>query len=137
MKIYIDQIPERGLELTETRQPRELDLDTEDIKFTEPLGLSARITKTGNFISVDLKIDAAAHLNCSRCLEEFTAPLSKEINLNLPIENRDIVDITDNVREEIILGYPLKSLCRPDCRGLCPNCGENLNNGKCSCKQEK
>jgi len=137
VKIHVDQIPESGLELIETCEPSSLDLGREDIRFTEPINLSARITRTGNFISVDLKIDAAVHLDCSRCLEEFTAPLAKQINLNLPVENRDTIDITDNVREEIILGYPLKPLCRPDCRGLCPNCGENLNKGKCSCKKEK
>lgn len=131
MKIQISQIPESGLELTESCQPSNLDLDRQDIKFTEPINLSAQISKGVNNLSLNLKIEAMIHLNCSRCLEEFTSPLSKQINLNLPIENREVIDITDNLREEVILGYPLKPLCRPDCLGLCAACGQNLNKSKC------
>ncbi|MBL7085051.1 MAG: DUF177 domain-containing protein [Candidatus Omnitrophica bacterium] len=136
MKIYIDQIPEAGLELTENCEPSSLDLNRADIKFTEPIKLSAQISKGINNISVKLEIDAAMHLNCSRCLEEFTAPLSKKINLDFPIENRTEIDIAGNLREEIILSHPLKPLCRSDCRGLCTICGQNLNKKKCNCKDK-
>ena len=134
MKINIDQIPEAGLELTESCEPTSLDLERADIKFSEPINLLAKISKGADLISVDLKIDATMHLNCSRCLEGFTPPLSKEVKLNLSIENKSEIDITDNLREEIILGHPLKPLCRSACRGLCPSCGRNLNKGKCGCK---
>lgn len=145
MKIYIDQIPEAGLELTENCQPSSLDLNGADVKFTEPIKLSAQISKGINNISVKLEINATMHLNCSRCLEEFTVPLSKKTNLDFPIENRtasgptghrsgEEIDIADNLREEIILSYPFKPLCRSDCRGLCAICGQNLNKGKCNCK---
>ena len=134
MKVQIDQIPESGLELTESYQASQLDLNRPDIKFAEPISLWAQINKGINNISVKLNIGAAIHLNCSRCLEEFTLPLSKQINLNLPIENKKEIDLTDNLREEVILDYPLKPLCRQDCLGLCPSCGQNLNQGKCKCK---
>ncbi len=144
MKIYIDQIPESGLVLTESCDPSTLDLNRGDIRFTDPINISAQITKGINCLCVDLKIDATIHLDCSRCLEEFTAPKSLEIKLNLPIENKasgptgrrpaGVIDLTDNLREEIILNYPLKPLCRSDCLGLCPTCGQNLNKGKCNCK---
>ena len=134
MKIYIDQIPDTGLELSETCEPSSLDLNRADVKLTEPINISAQISKGSNFISVKLAIEAPMRLNCSRCLEEFTVPKSLETELNLPIENRDVIDLTDNLREEIMLNYPLKPLCRPECRGLCPICGRNLNTGKCSCK---
>lgn len=134
MKIQIDQIPDSGLNLSEKYQPSALDLNRADIKFTEPINLSAKITKGVNVISVELAITATMHLNCSRCLEEFAAPLSCGTKLNLSIEDRKEIDITNNLREELILRYPLKSLCRPDCQGLCPICGKNLNKGKCRCK---
>lgn len=134
MKIYINQIPDTGLELSETCEPSSLDLDRPDIKLTEPINISAQVSKGTNFISVKLVIEVAIHLNCSRCLEEFTVPKSLETKLNLPIENRDAIDLTDNLREEIMLNYPLKPLCRPECRGLCPVCGRNLNTGRCNCQ---
>ena len=136
MKIYIDQIPESGLVLTESCDPSTLDLNRRDIRFTDPINISAQISKGINCLCVDLKIDATIHLDCSRCLEEFTVPKSLEIKLNFPIENKasGVIDLTDNLREEIMLNYPLKPLCRSDCLGLCPTCGQNLNKGKCNCK---
>jgi len=47
----------------------------------------------------------------------------------------DEVDITPLVRDTILLAIPIKALCIPDCRGLCPYCGENLNEGDCKCKK--
>ena len=133
MKIYIDQIPESGLELSESCEPSNLDLNRADIKFSEPINLSAQVTKGTNVISVNLKINGMMYLNCGRCLEEFVHPLSRKVNLNITIENKSEIDITDNLREEVVLSYPLKPLCRPDCLGLCPGCGQNLNQGKCNC----
>ena len=132
VKIQIDQIPEQGLTLTETCQPVSLDLERADIKFSEPINLSAQVNKGINNISLQLKINAVMHLNCSRCLEEFSSPLSGEIKLNFPIEGKEEIDLTSNLREEIILRYPLKPLCRPDCLGLCATCGRNLNKGRCN-----
>ena len=85
-------------------------------------------------------------LRCDRCLEPATLPLSlsfqaeaaedaasvEEDDLLLPM-NRDTVDISERVREHIILALPLKVLCRPDCQGLCPQCGQDLNQGSCDC----
>ena len=47
------------------------------------------------------------------------------------------IDLKEDVREAIILAFPLKPLCRPECRGLCPHCGRNLNEEKCECREEK
>ncbi len=134
MKIYIDQIPEAGLELSETCEPATLDLGRTDIKFTEPFNLFAQVTKGGNNIAVQMQINATMHLNCGRCLGEFTLPVRKKIALNFTGGDKQVIDLTDNLREELILGYPLKPLCRSDCLGLCPICGKNLNKGKCKCQ---
>lgn len=137
MKIYIDQIPESGLELTESCDPSILDLNRGDIRLTDSLRVFAQISKGINNLSVSLKVDTTMHLNCSRCLEEFTTPLSKKTKLNFPIENKKTIDLADNLREEIMLEYPLKPLCSSDCLGLCPSCGKNLNKGKCNCKPRR
>jgi uncharacterized protein len=133
MKIHIDQIPESGLELTESCDPARLDLNRPDIKFVEPITVSARVTRGINNVSVELNIGAVMHLTCSRCLQDFTADLSKDVKLNIPGEQTKEIDLTDNLREEIILSYPLKPLCRRDCKGLCATCGQDLNKGKCNC----
>ncbi|MFC1699011.1 DUF177 domain-containing protein [Candidatus Omnitrophota bacterium] len=132
MKIHVDQVPDSGLSLSETLRAEELDLNREDVKFTEPIDISAAVSKAINNLSVELKITTSMHLSCSRCLEEFTLPLTKQAQLNLPIEHQQIIDLTDNLREEIIFSYPLKPLCSADCKGLCLTCGQNLNKGRCN-----
>jgi uncharacterized protein len=50
-----------------------------------------------------------------------------------PIDGHHIIDMTEAVRQYILLTTPMKPLCREDCAGLCPVCGHNLNQGPCSC----
>jgi uncharacterized protein len=73
-------------------------------------------------------------ISCSRCLEEFESDFKKVIALNYPVDKSDpVINLEPDIREEIIIDYPLKPLCKPDCKGLCPKCGRNLNEGNCSC----
>ena len=76
-------------------------------------------------------------LVCSRCLEDYERNFTKDVFLELPVPQEPVLDITDNIREEIILEYPVKSLCKEECKGLCPKCGKNLNEGMCGCKREE
>jgi len=133
MKIDIDQIPEKGLTLTESCQPADLDLGRADIKITDPINLSAQISKGINNISINLKIEGIMHLNCNRCLEQYSSPLSREIKLNFPTESKKEIDrYGQDPQHELLPGHPLKPLCRPDCLGLCATCGQNLNKERCN-----
>ncbi len=134
MKIYISQIPPEGLIFTEDIPPEKLDLDTEVIKFREAVQVKAEVYKITNALTVDLDINASMHCLCGRCVEEFVLPLHKHARFSYPVE-RDVqsIDLDLNIREEIIIEYPVKILCRPDCLGLCIKCGQNFNLGRCSC----
>ncbi len=73
---------------------------------------------------------------CDRCAE--WSPLSVEApKLFYRWKNRlgEAIDLTEGVREDIVLALPQSHLCSEDCRGLCPVCGQNLNLGSCSCAQ--
>lgn len=134
MKIDVNQIPDEGLTLLEEVTPSELDLETEAIEFDSPIRLRAEVSKISNAVSVNLTWDALMHTNCSRCLNEFEIDFKKNIELNYPVDNSNpVIDLNTDIREEIILDYPLKPLCSPRCKGLCPKCGKNLNEGGCSC----
>ena len=94
---------------------------------------------------------------CSRCLTLFDAELTNDVSLiikldesrsNLTADNDDnnviylkpgehAVDLRETVREAIILAIPIKPLCDPDCRGLCTQCGANLNEEICGCKTDE
>ena len=128
MKIDINKIPLEGLTLEEQVNPSVLDLETDIVKFSGPIKIKAEVSKITNAITVSLSLNGLIHLNCSRCLKEFEVGLKKDLRLNYQVNRTEpIIDLDQDIREEIILDYPIKPLCNPDCRGLCPKCGKNLN----------
>ena len=134
MKIYVTQIPPEGVSISEDIPPEKLDLDTEIIKFRGLIQVKAEIFKITNALTVDLDIKASMYCLCSRCVEEFDSLLHKNLRFSCPVDRTiQSIDLNSNIREEIILEYPVKPLCRPDCFGLCVKCGRNLNDGKCNC----
>ena len=134
MKIDVRQVPEEGLLLTEAFEAGNLDLETETIKFSGPVTVQAHVSKITNALTVHLALNGLMQLICSRCLENFGIKLEKEFDLNYPVQDAErVIDLNPVIREEIILDYPIKLLCRKQCRGLCSKCGKNLNEGKCDC----
>lgn len=134
MKISAGQIPYEGLFLEEHISAGELDLEAEGIRFGSPLKVKAHAARITNALTVNLELSAKIYLVCSRCLGEFEFNLDKELVFNYKIERPEqAIDLNPDIREEIILGYPLKPLCKRDCKGLCSKCGKNLNEGACNC----
>lgn len=134
MKIQVNQIPAQGL-LVEKEEPcLDYDLDTELIKFRHPIFIRAQIVRITNAITVELSLSLKGNVSCARCLCEFEADFDRSLTLHYQVQNQDeVIDLIPDIREEIILGYPMKFLCHPLCRGLCPKCGKNLNEGDCGC----
>ncbi len=63
-------------------------------------------------------------------------PLPEDSGIFL-IDEQHVLDLTDAVRQYRVLAAPMQPLCRPDCRGLCPTCGQNLNDASCACPREE
>jgi uncharacterized protein len=80
---------------------------------------------------------------CSRCLTPVSVERREDLTERYVSEtddsndavlyDGDYIDLQEAVRETLILSEPLRVLCRPDCKGLCPHCGANLNDGPCGC----
>jgi uncharacterized protein len=109
-----------------------------DYKIVSPFKISYTIKLLENLkkIEIEIEINGSLLLNCDRCLEQFS--------YNMKINNIDIyeldefdneIDLDKETIENIILFLPSKYLCKEDCKGLCPNCGTNLNKDKCFCNQ--
>ncbi len=104
---------------------------------------TARFTRTPQGLLSQVKMDAILFTDCARCLTTFPQPLNinftelfafapkfaTESGLILPDDGN--VDLEPLVREYMLLEVPLNPLCRPDCKGLCPVCGGNLNEVTC------
>lgn len=135
MRIDVYSIPPNGIILEEDCSQDALDISKEDIKFVGCLHIRAFVSKAINLIIIKLFIKSKFLASCSYCLKEVQEDYEREFELNLPVDrNTKLIDISKDIREEILLSYPLKPLCKEDCLGLCPKCGQNLNEKKCSCK---
>ena len=102
----------------------------------------------GSRLSVTGKTEATVLMNCDRCLNEVERTLHLRIERTYPIFEETVVPdeedpvggITDNIlypdellQDELLLSLPSKVLCKENCKGLCPVCGADLNNGDCGC----
>lgn len=134
MKIDIKQIPFEGISVEETVDSSDLDLETEIISFCGPIKIKADISKITNAVTVDMVLNAVMRIGCSRCLKDSEIDFEKKVKLNYFAEGAcTVIDLNPDIREEIILDYPIKPLCSIECKGLCPKCGSDLNKGPCGC----
>ena len=131
MKIYVNRVPLEGVKERAVYDPAGMDMDAADIHVVEPFEVEAFITTVERELLIKAEIRAPLRCRCARCLEEFAAVVTPSAVFSYPVQPSDVVDITDDVRQEIILAYPMIPVCRPDCRGLCAVCGQNLNLAAC------
>ena len=107
---------------------------------------AAKLFRTSEGLWVTATLESTLACTCSLCLEEFAQPLElvideetqsasslEEESERLRI-NDDILDLTEAVRQYLEMAPPMKPLCQPGCKGICPGCGTNLNDGTCVCE---
>lgn len=138
MKINLKNIPADGLNIEAKETMALQDVSIFGIRFNDPIDVTAFVSLTGKTLLVNGKIKTNVNMVCGRCLNEFDLQLINDnFAIDLDVSGMDEVDITDNIREEVVILLPLKPLCKKDCKGLCPSCGQDLNKKKCSCKVSK
>ncbi len=137
VKVKISDIPEEGLSVSERFDPKEHHLETEDLSFQAPLQVQALFHKGRQAVIAHVMAQGRMALTCGRCLKLFEEPYTGEFDLDYAVGDQLFLDITDDVRQEILLSYPVKLLCRPGCLGLCIHCGANLNEGDCGCSPKR
>lgn len=119
--------------------------------------VEANVRKAGDVFCVEASVEGTVHAQCHRCLEMFDMPVKTGFSMIfhrgsaveqsedvleddfilLTEEGENRYDIFPRVTEAIILEIPIKILCKPDCKGLCPVCGANLNEGDCGCDRSE
>jgi len=96
------------------------------------LRLKAEFSVGGSRILMQAKLSGAWTLVCGRCLAEHRLDYAGSVDETYPA-SAQFIDIAEDVRQAMLLEIPLRSLCRPDCKGLCPRCGRSLSLGACGC----
>ncbi len=131
-------------------EPTREDLGLED-RFAEAISVDTTLDKAGTQMVLRARITTSTRVECDRCVAPFSIDLSPSYTMYYVWNESEkgrfdpsevqvipaglpVIDITEDVRQVVQLAVPLKLVCRDDCKGLCPRCGKNLNDGPCSCK---
>jgi uncharacterized protein len=155
MIIDLIQQTEPEIAFSFTSQP---DLEEETARVVEPVKTEGKVRKGIAQVDVEGVIRGEVEFDCTRCLtnvvqkldipfnaafvteENYTSEKEAELrsdDLDVSIYDGEKIDLTDLVREQILLNLPTQILCRDDCRGLCQKCGANLNEVNCNCEEKE
>ena len=136
--------------------PFSAEMDFSQLRFgdgcpaAEPVRAEGRVRNEAGVLVLTAAVDTTLHCVCDRCAMPFTRPFHQEVEAVLVRElmheeneddwtfllQGDMVDLDEIITTVFVLNMDSKLLCSPDCKGLCPHCGKNLNAGPCGCKPE-
>ena len=130
-------------------------VESEDVRCVEPITGSIDFTNAGRHIIARGSFKTRIMLQCSRCLEDFAFPIDIKIEEELPITSLqallagheeeieeeekeplfqdNVFDLSEYLRQMILVETPIQPICDDACKGLCPTCGVNRNREECEC----
>lgn len=129
----------------------------DDIQEIGPIDGHVRMRRTNQGLLIDGWVDLTLQLECNRCLKVFEQPMhitfeeqfypTVDVVTGLPlapfdeeeifpIDAHHELDLTETIRQNALTALPMVTLCQEDCKGLCSQCGHDLNLGPCECKPE-
>lgn len=161
MFLAVQELERRQIRFEQTFEPGEIPLGDRDWKQTGEIWASGAADlldhRDSRTIRVRGRIRGAVESSCARCLEPVEVTFGADFDLfyypmsviarneETPISRDDTdigfyeepgLDLSQVVGEQVVLWLPMRSLCREDCKGLCPRCGINRNQKQCSCEEE-
>ncbi len=116
-----------------------LEFVNREIEIKDPIKLELEVFNTRDSFVVEGKLKANLILSCSRCLQKYSSPVELDISedvLKSKMEDEEELYLDEIIVDNIILSLPMKPLCSDDCKGICPECGQDLNEGECDCEVE-
>jgi uncharacterized protein len=133
----------------------------QECEFLKPLKIRLKAFRVRELYEVQGTLRTSIRLPCSRCLKDFDTPMASDFELTYTKEMPGLMDVFDEeeievrveeigmiyfkgeeinlqqgIQEQVVMAFPLQPLCDENCKGLCPNCGSDLNQGDCGCKRE-
>ena len=160
LRIALEDIREGVSDLELTCGPEEIGLEdyrgrdghVPDVCFTGCVTARLKLFKQSDKVFVRAELSVDIQVECARCLspvqrtlegasENQYRPLPKMVQypldaIGIRYYSGEYIDLSDDFRESLLLELPTRILCSEDCKGLCPYCGKNLNEGECNCCPE-
>ena len=121
------------------------------VSFDSDVHVTGQLTDNAGYMRLTLKAELPYHGECARCLAPvdgvFSLDFERTVAAEKTLTEQQLIDLEDEyvvpnggeldvdepLREELLLGFPMKLLCSEDCPGLCPKCGKPLREGDCGC----
>jgi uncharacterized protein len=162
LQVTISKIPAEGLDINEDVSGEILGIDPAEFSTGKDGRFQAHVEKSdGGSLHVRGHLKLKTSGPCARCLADTPVLVDQELDLfflpesealseyddeeGAELQDRDLVvtfykgdtlDLAGMVREQVLLAQPMKRLCRPDCKGVCPTCGADRNLIACACPKE-
>lgn len=159
MKIEIEKVKRKQVDLSEVEPashfPSLADMEkTGECSFTRPVSAQLSAIWEYGHVRATGKVESAVRLTCSRCLAEYESPIASEFTIfyteskgeeldeEVELSDEELISasysgdeivLDPEIAEQVMLEIPYKPLCSESCRGLCPQCGADLNAGECGC----
>jgi len=152
MKIRLSSL-KQGVQTIESALKADA-LGIADGNFQDIIQVKLLVDKGEREIYITGRLQTTTSFRCDRCLEPFKQAITAEVTIILTPtptasaaeqednvitinEGTDVVDLSSQLRDALLLEVPMKKLCDHQCKGLCPHCGVNLNHQECQCDQTK
>jgi uncharacterized protein len=167
MKIETHHIPSQGFDLTFEEQAAAFEslkqlIDSAVCDFISPIQIDLNVMPMRDLIRVKGTLETVVRQACVRCLGDFDYGLKTRFILNysnqipedlhdqetqgieltaqqigITFYKGDEIDFSDAIQEQVVLAIPYKPICSEGCKGLCSQCGQDLNKGKCQCGEKQ
>ncbi len=159
MVFDIEEIYEEGLNFDVLEPKEHFNMDSSDCVLTEDVKVQGKLEKSGREVLCQGNLETGLFVTCTRCLGDFSFAVKAKLSVHfipraennkladeIELTGLDVeqefyeegrIDLSPPVRDLILLSLPQVTLCWEDCAGLCPQCGINLNENKCGCKNEE
>lgn len=164
--LHVEQIKGKEFSHEFEENPQVFPIIAEMVKnrqceFLKPFNIRLKAFRVREIFEVQGTLRTSVRLPCSRCLKDFDTPLASDFELSYTKEIPGLMDVFDEeeielkveeigmfyfkgeeinlqqgIQEQVVMAFPLQPLCDENCKGLCPRCGSDLNQGDCGCKRE-
>jgi uncharacterized protein len=154
MRIELVNLEHGRADFAHVYQPDELGSLDERLSLVEPVAVTGNVRLAGAEVFVNGHIETRVQVECDRCLQPVALPVNadfeleyitgqayesssvvelNEDELSVSVFDGETIDVDEIVKEQILLAVPTRTLCRPDCKGICPDCGIDKNTSDCTC----
>ena len=154
MRIELENLEGSKGDFAHVYQPEELNPVDERVSLIAPAAVNGKVRLSSNQVFVNGHIETRAQVECDRCLKPVDLPVNADFtleyisgsdyesrqvaelgedDLSVSVFDGEAIDVDEIVKEQILLAVPTRMLCRENCKGICPECGTDLNLGECNC----